>query len=421
MNLNTGILTIGNELTSGRIQDANSSMIARAMREQGWPVAAMLSVGDDDAAIHDALAFLLDRVDGLVVTGGLGPTTDDITTAAVAKALGLELYSDPTVLARVRSFFERRGLIWTENNAKQAIFPQGAMVIPNPVGTAPGFALRREEKIIAVMPGVPVEARRMLVEGVIPLFREAFPEAALHVETATFKLFGLGESAVDDALADAALAGLGVGLGSYPNFPEIHLVLTAREDTVEASAEKLREAGKRVEARLAKYIFARNDETLAGSVAGRLTEKGLTLAVAESCTGGLITDRLTDIPGSSAFLERGAVTYSNAAKTALLDVPEEVIRDHGAVSVETARLMAEGVRKSAGTDLGLSVTGIAGPSGGTETKPVGTTFVALADGKTTVCRPYAFRWDRRRNKFMASQVALMMLWRYLKGDLRGDE
>jgi nicotinamide-nucleotide amidase len=417
MNLKTGILTIGDELTSGRVQDANSAMIARAMKEQGWPVAAMLSVGDDDAAIHDALAFLLDRVDGLVVTGGLGPTTDDITTASVAKAFGLELYSDAEVLARLRALFEERGLIWTENNAKQSLFPRGATVISNPVGTAPGFALRREGKIIAVMPGVPAEARRMLVEGVIPLFREAFPAAALHVETVTFKLFGLGESAVDDALADADLAGLGVGLGSYPNFPEIHLVLTARETSADIAADKLREAGKRVEARLAKYIFARNEETLAGNVARRLTEKGLTLAVAESCTGGLITDRLTDIPGSSAFLERGAVTYSNAAKTALLGVPEDVIREHGAVSVETARLMAEGVRKSACTDLGLAVTGIAGPSGGSEAKPVGTTFVALADGKTTVCRPYAFRWDRRRNKFMASQVALMMLWRHLESGL----
>jgi nicotinamide-nucleotide amidase len=260
----------------------------------------------------------------------------------------------------------------------------------------------------------------MLLEGVIPLFRKAFPEAALHVETVTFKLFGLPEAAVDDAMADADLAGLGVGIGFYPNFPENHLVLTAREVSAEAAGEKLREAGKRVEARLAKHIFACGEETLAGNIARRMTERGLTLAVAESCTGGLITDRLTDIPGSSAFLERGVVTYSNAAKTALLGVPEAVIREHGAVSAETARLMAEGVRKSAGTDLGLAVTGIAGPSGGTEAKPVGTVFIALADGKTSVCRPYTFRWDRRRNKLMASQAALLMLWRYLSGELRDD-
>jgi len=415
-----GILTIGNELTSGRIQDTNSALIARAIQEQGWAVAGMMSVGDDDGAIHDAFAYLLARVDGVIVTGGLGPTADDITTAAVAQAFGLGLYSDPAVLAHVRAIFEGRGLRWTENNAKQAVFPEGAEIIPNPTGTAAGFALRRAGRIVAVIPGVPVEARQMLLEGVIPLFRKAFPDAALYVETVTFKLFGLPEAAVDDAVADADLAGLGVGIGFYPNFPENHIVLTAREASAEAAGEKLREAGKRVEARLAKHIFARGEESLAGNVARRMTERNLTLAVAESCTGGLITDRLTDIPGSSAFLERGVVTYSNAAKTVLLGVPEAMIRDHGAVSAETARLMAEGVRKSAGTDLGLAVTGIAGPSGGTEAKPVGTVFIALADGKTSVCRPYAFRWDRRRNKLMASQAALLMLWRYLSGELRDD-
>jgi nicotinamide-nucleotide amidase len=415
-----GILTIGNELTSGRIQDTNSALIACAMQEQGWAVAGMMSVGDDDGAIHDALAHLLARVDAVIVTGGLGPTADDITTTAVAKAFGLGLYSDPAVLAHIRAIFEGRGLRWTENNAKQAVFPEGAEIIPNPTGTAAGFALRRAGRIVAVIPGVPAEARRMLFERVIPLFRKAFPEAALHVETVTFKLFGLPEAAVDEAMADADLAGLGVGIGFYPNFPENHLVLTVREISAEAAAEKLREARKRVEARLAKHIFACGEETLAGNVARRMTDRGLTLAVAESCTGGLITDRLTDIPGSSAFLERGVVTYGNAAKTALLGVPEAVIREHGAVSAQTARLMAEGVRKSAGTDLGLAVTGIAGPSGGTEAKPVGTVFIALADGGTPVCRPYAFRWERRRNKVMASQAALLMLWRYLSGELRDD-
>ena len=259
----------------------------------------------------------------------------------------------------------------------------------------------------------------MLPEGVIPLLRREFPEAALHVETATFKLFGIPEAAVDAAMADADLAALGVAIGFYPNLPENHIVLTARTASAEEAAAKLREAGTRVEARLGKYIFAHGKETLEGLVAGILTEKKLSLAVAESCTGGLITDRLTDIPGSSVFLERGVVTYSNAAKIALLGVPEEVIAAHGAVSAETARLMAEGVRRLAGTHLGLAVTGIAGPTGGTEAKPVGTVHVALADGETTLFRHHALRWDRRRNKIAAAQIALLMLWRYLSGEV-GD-
>ena len=418
--MNIGILTIGNELTSGRISDTNSALIARAVRAEGWSVAAMLSVGDDDGAIHDALDYLLARAEAVIATGGLGPTADDITTLAIARAFGLALRRDDAVLAHVRTLFEKRRLVWTENNAKQADFPEGAEVIANPTGTAAGFAVRRAGRIVAVIPGVPAEARRMLPEGVIPLFRRAFPEAALHVETATFKLFGIPEAAVDDAMADADLAALGVAIGFYPNFPENHLVLTVRTASAGEASEKLREAGTRVEARLGKYIFARGDETLEGIVAGLLTERHLTLAVAESCTGGLIADRLTDIPGSSAFLERGVVTYSNAAKMALLGVPAAVIGEHGAVSAETARLMAEGVRRLAGTDLGVAITGIAGPSGGTEAKPVGTVHIALADSGQTLARQYAFRWDRRRNKIMGAYSALMLLLRYLRGEARDE-
>jgi len=412
-----GILTIGNELTSGRIQDTNSALISRAMQEQGWPVAAMLSVGDDNDAIRDALAFLLARAEAVIATGGLGPTADDITTAAIAGAFGLSLRMDDSILAHIRGLFAKRRLNWTENNAKQALFPEGAEIIANPTGTAAGFAVRREGKIVAVIPGVPAEARRMLPEGVIPLFRTAFPETALHVETSTFKLFGIPEAAVDAALADADLAGFGLGVGFYPNYPENHLVLTARTESAEEAGKKLREGGARVEARLKKYIFAYGTETLEGLVARMLTEKKLTLAVAESCTGGLITDRLTDVPGSSGFLERGVVTYSNASKIALLGVPEAVVAEFGAVSDETARYMAEGVRRLAGTELGLAVTGIAGPSGGTEAKPVGTVHIALADGGKTLCRHHALRWDRRRNKIAAAHTALLMLLRYLRGDV----
>lgn len=418
--MNIGVLTIGNELTSGRISDTNSALIARTAREQGWQVAALMSVGDEDRAIHDALDCLLARADAVIVTGGLGPTADDITTAAIGRAFGLPLHADEAVLAHVRTLFEKRRLAWTENNAKQALFPEGAEVIANPTGTAAGFALRRGGKIVAVIPGVPAEVRRMLPEGVIPLLREAFPSSALHVETATFKLFGIPEAAVDAALADADFAALGIAVGFYPNFPENHLVLTARTATAGEAGEKLRAAGALVTARLGKHIFARGDETLAGIVVRRLTERRLLLAVAESCTGGLITDRLTDVPGSSAVLERGVVTYSNAAKIALLGVPEAVIQEHGAVSDQTARLMAEGVRRLAGTDLGLAVTGIAGPSGGTELKPVGTVHIALADDQKTFSRRYAFRWDRRRNKVIASQTALLMLLGYLSGELGDD-
>ncbi|MCX7634578.1 MAG: competence/damage-inducible protein A [Syntrophales bacterium] len=413
--MNIGIMTIGNELTSGRVTDANAAMIARHVVQEGWWVAAMCAVPDQLAAIKRAMDFLLAQAEAVVVTGGLGPTADDMTTAAVAEIFQRPLYTDEAVLAHIKNIFSTYGLKWTDNNAKQAVFPQGATIIPNPTGTAPGFAIRTEGKTVAVIPGVPAEAARMLQEGVLPLLRQDFPQAVRHRAMTTFKTFGLSEAAVDEALADLHLDRRGIEVGFSPQFPENHVVLSILGGEKAVVERRLAEAAVEVSRRLASYIFARDDEPLEGVVARLLTERGLTIAVAESCTGGLITDRLTDVPGSSSFLERGVVVYANAAKTALLGVPGEIIDTHGAVSEATARLMAEGVRALAKTDLGLASTGIAGPSGGTPEKPVGTVFIALADGRETLCRHYRFRWHRRRNKVIAAQAALMMLRHYLQG------
>ena len=410
------ILTIGNELTGGRIQDSNTALIARTAKARGWQVPVMMSVGDQADAIGGALKHVLSLADAVIVTGGLGPTADDITTAAVAQAFGLELYTDEAVLAPVRGIFERYRLKWTDNNAKQACFPAGAEGIPNPSGTAAGFAVRTDGKIVAVIPGVPAEVQRMLPEGVLPLLAKAFPGAAPFVRSRTLKTYGLSEAGADQALAGLDLAARGVDVGFYPNFPENHIALTVRHEREAAADRLLEEAVRNVESRLARHIFARDDETMEGAVGALLTEQGRTIAVAESCTGGLIADRLTDVPGSSVYFERGLVTYSNLAKQDLLGVPDDILRRHGAVSEETARLMAEGVRRIAGTDLGLASTGIAGPTGGTEDKPVGTVFIALADGRETLCRRYDFRWTRRRNKVITAQTALFVLLRYLKGE-----
>ncbi|OIP92331.1 MAG: hypothetical protein AUK24_01680 [Syntrophaceae bacterium CG2_30_49_12] len=418
--MKVGILTIGNELTSGKTQDTNSSFIARQLNVPGWQVAAMMSVGDDENAIRGGLNYIMGISDAVIVTGGLGPTADDITTVAIASTFSLKLYTNEDVLRHIQGLFEKHRLKWTPNNAKQAVFPEGAETICNPIGTAWGFSLKRNGIIVAVIPGVPAEVRRMLPEGVIPLFRREFTEEAQYVESRTIKLFGIAEAGVDQALADVDLAGLGVNIGFYPNFPENHVVLIARHASEAEAKKKLKKAEGYVKERLRDYIFAYDRETLESLVASLLTERKLTLAVAESCTGGLITDRLTDIPGSSAFLERGVVTYSNVSKTELLGVPEQVLHEFGAVSEQTAILMAEGVRKIGKTDLGLAVTGIAGPTGGTEEKPVGTVFIALTDGKKTICHRSFYRWDRRRIKMVSSQSALMMLKRYLTGEMRDD-
>ena len=408
-----GILTIGNELTSGKTQDTNTNFIARQLYRLGWQMTAMLSVGDDDEAIKSGLEYLLSRADCLIVTGGLGPTTDDITTAAIARAFGRQLILDEPVLQHIKARMTGRGLVFTDNNAKQALFPEGAETIENRVGTAWGFALEQSGKLIAVMPGVPSEAEMMLREGVIPYFRRKFADDDVHVVTRIIKLTGVSESAVDQELANVPFADLGVVVGFYPRFPELEVVLTVRNRDRAKAEAAIAQAEAEVVKRLGPNIFAYDQDTLEGVVAALLGSRKLTLALAESCTGGLLADRLTNVPGSSAFFERGLVTYSNASKADLLMVPPEVMERHGAVSRETAVLMAEGVRKMARTDLGLAVTGIAGPDGGTEAKPVGTVFIALADGEITECRHFTFRWDRRRIKVNASQWALMMLKNYL--------
>jgi nicotinamide-nucleotide amidase len=413
--MRVAILTIGNELMSGRTQDTNTALIARMLHLRNWTVTTAISVGDDEEKIRQALSFVMADADAVIVTGGLGPTADDITTAAVARAFRLALRSDEEVLANLKAMFAKFRLTWTENNAKQAVFPEGAKVIPNPAGTAAGFALQQDGRILAVIPGVPREVARMMPDGVIPLLQQAFPEAVSQVTMRTIKTFGLPEASVDEMLADVDFAGAGVGVGFYPYFPENHIVLTVRDRDEDAARKTLTWAEGEIVKRLEPYIFAYDQDTLEGIVASLLTKKGLTLAIAESCTGGLVADRLTDIPGSSAYLEVGLVAYGNPSKIDLLGVPGAVIDQHGAVSEETARLMAEGVRRRAGVDLGLSTTGVAGPGGGSENRPVGTVYIALADAVQTVCRPYAFRWDRRRNKITAAEAALMMLRRYLTG------
>ncbi|HOW56849.1 MAG TPA: competence/damage-inducible protein A [Smithellaceae bacterium] len=415
--MRVGILTIGNELMSGRVSDINSSFIAREINLQGWRIEAMLAVEDDFSSIKSRLNYLLTMTDAVICTGGLGPTADDITTEAIAKSFGLPLFTDEKVLAHIKEIFTSRNFVWIENNTKQAMFPQGAEIIPNNAGTAAGFMLKAAGKLIFVIPGVPKEAQLMFAGGVLPILRREFPQNEQFIAKETIKTFGLGEGAVDKSLADFDFAALGIAVGFYPVFPENHLVLTSRQNSQTAAEEKLQLACGEVKKRLNKYIFTCGEENLEEIVGRLLKEKKLTLAVAESCTGGLISSRITDVAGSSDYFNRAVVSYSNAAKTEILGVPAHVIEKHGAVSEETARLMAEGVRKISGTDIGLATTGIAGPTGGSAEKPVGTVYLALADRKSTICRHFVFRWDRQRNKIIFSEAALLMLKRYLQGEL----
>ena len=415
-----GILAIGNELVSGATQDTNSSFISRELTAQGWDISTIMVAGDDERTIGNGLDCLMAISDAVIVTGGLGPTADDITTASIAKAFDLNLYTDEAVLKKIRERFEKHSVKWTPNNIKQALFPEGAEPIPNPTGTAWGFSLKKNGHILAVIPGVPSEAKRILFEGVIPLIKREFREVRQYIKSRTIKMFGPTEAEIDQMIRDVDLKIPGISLGFYPHFPENHVIITSKSLTESVAKENLEVAEKRIEEKLGKYIFGYDNDTLEGVVSSLLKKRDMTLSVAESCTGGLITDRLTDIPGSSTFLDRGVVVYSNASKIEILGVPDQVISKSGAVSEETAVLMAEGVRRLGRTDLGLSTTGIAGPAGGTVQKPVGTVFIALTDGENTVCRRFLFKWERRRIKKISSQWALEMLRRFLIGRSLND-
>jgi nicotinamide-nucleotide amidase len=412
-----GIMTIGDDLTTGRIQDANSSYIAQIINNEGWQIAAMLSVGDDVDRIRQGLEFLASHADTVLITGGLGPTADDMTTQAVADIFGLPLYTDESVLNGIKERFAKLGIDWTENNAKQAMFPRGAEVVPNSAGSAPGFALRHEGKLFAVMPGVPAEVRRMLPEGILPLLRKEWKGTKRIVLNRTIKLFGISESKIDQTVSSLGVDLPGISIGFYPRYPENLLVIRSHGEDEKEVLEKLKHTEEKITTALRSYIFGFDEDTFEGLAAALMIEKGLTLSVAESLTGGLITDRLTNVPGSSAFLNRGIVAYSNECKKDLLGVPAQILDTYGAVSEETAKLMAEGVRKLGGTALGLATTGIAGPAGGSAIKPVGTVYIAVCDKKHTICHHFAFKWDRRRIKEISAQHALNMLRKFILGEL----
>jgi nicotinamide-nucleotide amidase len=411
---------VGDELTGGSVQDINASFTARELDMIGWDVSAIMLVGDDPPSIISGLDYLFSRSDVVIVSGGLGPTADDITTAAIAEGLGLPLETDEKVLARLKERFHAYNIPWTENNAKQARFPRGSTIIDNPVGTAAGFYARTEKGAVIVVPGVPRELQRMIPGGVAPVLEREFNGERTIKARRTLKITGLSESRVDEIIA-----GIGpfpdISLGFYPHFPEQHLVVIARGRDADEAAARLEDADKRIRRALDGHVYGVDGETLEKIVGGLLEERGLTLAVAESFTGGLIADRLTDIPGISRFLERGIVAYSNDAKVELLKVPADVIEKHGAVSRETAEYMARGVKTSSGVDLGLSTTGIAGPAGGSDEKPVGTVYIALAAPDGIFCRKLSLRWGRRGIKEIGAQTALDMARRYLTGGAVCDE
>ncbi len=410
--MNIELIMIGNELLSGTIADANAFFMAGALTGKGFAVTHICMVGDEEKRICESLLRASDHADAIIVSGGLGPTTDDLTTAAAAKAFGDSLVLHEEIVERIRTLFAQRNMGMPQSNEKQAVFPSSATIIPNPVGTAPGFFLRFREKLFFFLPGVPRELRHLFRESVLPCLEEERKEE-IHYQTRILKVFGLTESAIADRLRDIRPENFAASLAYLPRYPENHVKITIKGSVREEVEQKLRDLETTIRERLKDRVFAVDQETLEEIVGRLLRKHKATLAVAESCTGGLVAHRLTNIPGSSDYFERGVVVYSNRAKNEILQVPEEMIATLGAVSGPVAEKMAEGVRRISRATFGLGITGIAGPSGGSEEKPVGTVFIALADPGGTASKKYQFWGDRERIKAITAQTALDWVRRHL--------
>jgi nicotinamide-nucleotide amidase len=416
------ILTIGDELLRGEIVDSNKSFLSQRLLQLDLEAARHVTVADDPDAIADTLREAAAAARVVLISGGLGPTRDDITTEVVARTFGRKLVRDAQVLEGISAFFRAVGREMAENNAKQADFPDGAEVLPNPLGTAPGFMLEAEGALIFCMPGVPSELYRMMDEEILPRIGERLNEGKGNVVRATLlRTFGLGESSLDRELSDLARDEPGVTLGFRTQFPDNLVRVLVRAPTEEAAETRLQQVVDEVRERLGALVVDEGERRLEEVVGKLLLEKQRTVAVAESCTGGLIAHLLTELPGSSAYLLEGIVAYSNAAKLRDLGVLQDDLDRHGAVSEPVALQMARGVRERSGAALGLATTGIAGPGGGTEEKPVGTVYVALASAGGVVAHRYQLMRERTRNKQLAAHIALDWLRRELCGYPLPDE
>lgn len=401
------IISVGTELLIGQITDTNATFLARLLAAHGVDVLFKQTVGDNLERVRATVRLALNRSDLVVMTGGLGPTEDDLTAEAVALAAGLPVVYDQAVADTIAALFERRGRKAPESIFRQARIPRGAQVIPNRRGTAPGLIVRVESRTVFLLPGVPHEMEGLVADGLVPWLRASAGDQV--ISSRVLRIAGLGESMVEERIRDL-IHETNPTVAPLAKTGEVHLRITAkgRPTDVPAMIDRV-ETGLR--ARLGDAIFGVDDNTLHETTARLLLERQVTLAVAESCTGGLVASRLTEVPGSSAFLLAGFVTYSDEAKTRDLGVPAELIVRHGAVSAPVAEAMAAGVRQRTGAHVGVAITGIAGPAGATAGKPVGLVYLAIsttAGARTEEVR-FGEEPGRAGVRHLAAQAALNLI------------
>jgi len=409
--LSAEIIAIGSELLTPEKTDTNSLWLTEKLNEIGVEVKLKTIVGDDELRLEETIRDAVKRSEIVITTGGLGPTEDDITRKISAKAIGRELVFYEELVEELRERFRRWGREMPEINKRQAFVIEGARILPNPNGSAVGMLVEIDEKFLVILPGPPRELKQMFENFVLPELKKAAGE--IYVKRRILRVAGMGESAVDEAIAPIYKSYETVQTSILFNKTEIEVQLIARADTESEAEKTLDELVGKIKEKLGLAVFATNGELMEEVIGKLLSETGKTLSVAESCTGGLIGERLTEIAGSSKYFIEGAIAYANEAKIRTLNVAPEIIEKNGAVSAETAEAMAKGMREKSQTDYAISVTGIAGPSGGSDEKPIGTVFIGYADETQTKSFKILLPGDRFLIRWRASQAALEYLRRQM--------
>lgn len=404
------IITTGDEVIAGNVLDTNAAWLSNYCWKLGFKIIQRVTVSDDLEQIGSACLEASKKAEIVLVTGGLGPTVDDITLEAAAKAFRIPLLFHPKIDAGIRKFFKRIERPFSSSNRKQAYLPKGGKPIPNAIGTAPGCELQANKAIFFFLPGVPKELYPMFEKSVFPKLQKM--ARGQFFEEKILKCFGLPEASFDEKLKNLGLGPVRLSFRVY--FPEVWLKLACWGKNKEEVQRALKRVTKSVYQKLRNYIFGEGDATLEKVVGDLLKKNRATLSIAESCTGGLLADSITNVSGASKYFERGVVVYSNVSKNDLLGVREKTLKKFGAVSPEVAKEMADGIRKKAGTTYGLAVTGVAGPTGGTKKKPVGTIYIALATPKKVLVKHFCFARERREFKLLVKNTALDGLRRELQ-------
>jgi len=399
------IICVGTELLLGDILNTNARYLSQKLAELGVNVYFQTVVGDNEQRLIDVISLAKKRSDLIILTGGLGPTSDDITKETVSKSLGLKLYTDENIENKLKDFFKKRNLKMVESNLKQALIPEGATVLENNNGTAPGIIITSQNKHFVILPGPPGELIPMFEQSVIPFIREQSKES---ITSRTLKLVGIGESEAASKIQDLIDTQTNPTVAPYAKELEVHLRLTAKGDTKE-SIDLIDELENKIRERLGKFIYTTDEKSLEEVVVEKLINKNYTIATAESCTGGLLSSTLVNVSGVSTVFKEGVVTYSNEAKEKLLNVKAETLEKYGAVSEETAKEMANGIKNKSNSNIGIGITGIAGPEGGTVEKPVGLVYISIAIDDKTYVYKLNLSGNRMKIRRYSAKRALILL------------